>query len=133
ALIIGVVHMIRLVRYDYLRPLRPGSVEKALDTLYTRTPSDLEDPSRVGKELGFPALVDPAEPRGHRLLSKVARLPESVREEIVRDFGSVAKLMAADESDFLRVEGVGETRARQLKAFFDRLHSSAQEWEAILD
>jgi len=41
--------------------------------------------------------------------------------------------MAADESDFLRVEGVGETRARQLKAFFDRLHSSAQEWEAILD
>jgi diadenylate cyclase len=132
-LLLGVDHTMRLVLLDYLRPLRSGSVEKALDTLDTLTPSDLEDPSRVGKELGFPDLDDPAEPRGHRILSKVARLPESVREEIVRDFGSVAKLMAADESDFLRVEGVGETRARQLKAFFDRLHSSAQEWEAILD
>lgn len=132
-LLLGVDHTLRLVLLDYLRPLRPGSVEKALETLDGLTGSDLEDPSRVGKELGFGDLDDPAEARGHRILSKVGRLPESVREEITRDFGSVKKLLSAGETDLHRVEGVGETRARQLRAFFDRLQSSAQEWEAVLD
>ncbi len=132
-LLAGVDHTLRLVLLDYLRPLRPGSVEKALESLDGLLGSELEDPSRVGKELGFGDLDDPAEPRGHRILSKVGRLPESVREEIIRGFGSVKKLLAAAESDLHRVEGVGETRARQLRAFFDRLLSSAQEWEPILD
>ena len=132
-LLLGVDHTLRLVLLDYLRPLRAGAVDRALEALDSLSPTDLEDPSRVGKELGFPDLDDPAEPRGHRILSKVARLPESVRDEIVREFGSVAKLIAADQSDFHRVEGVGETRARPLHAFFDRLQSSAQEWEAVLD
>lgn len=132
-LLLGVDHTLRQVLVDYLRPLRAGAVEKALETLDTISATELEDPSRVGKELGFPELDDPAEPRGHRILSKVARLPENVRDEIVREFGSVAKLLAAGESDFLRVEGVGETRAKQLRAFFERLQSSAQEWEALLD
>ena len=132
-LLLGVDHTLRLVLLDYLRPLRTGAVDRALEALDGLSPTDLEDPSRVGKELGFPDLDDPAEPRGHRILSKVARLPESVRDEIVRDFGSVAKLLSAEESDLHRVEGVGETRAKQLRAFFDRLQSSAQEWEAVLD
>lgn len=117
-LLLGVDHTLRQVLVDYLRPLRAGAVDKALETLDTISATELEDPSRVGKELGFPELDDPAEPRGHRILSKVARLPENVRDEIVREFGSVAKLLAAGESDFLRVEGVGETRAKQLRAFF---------------
>jgi diadenylate cyclase len=132
-LLLGVDHTRRLVLLDYLRPLRAGSLDRALETLDGLSAGELEDPSRVGKELGFPELDDPAEPRGHRILSKVARLPESVREEIVRRFGSVAKLLAASEADFLKVEGVGETRARQLKAFFERLQQSVQEWEALLD
>lgn len=132
-LLLGVDHTLRLVLLDYLRPLRAGAVEKALDALDSLSPPDLEDPSRVGKELGFPDLDDPAEPRGHRILSKVGRLPESVREDIVRGFGSLTKLLAAEERALHRVEGVGETRARQLRAFFDRLEASGQEWEAVLD
>lgn len=132
-LISGVDHTVRLVLLDYVRPIRPGSVERALETLDGLSGSDLEDPSRVGKELGFPDLDDPAEPRGHRVLSQVGRLPDSVRDEIIRHFGSVARLLRADEEQLLAVEGVGETRARQLRRFFDRLQSSAQEWEAVLD
>ncbi len=132
-LISGVDHTVRLVLLDYVRPIRPGSVERALETLDGLSGSDLEDPSRVGKELGFPDLDDPAEPRGHRVLSQVGRLPDSVRDEIIRHFGSVSRLLRADEEQLLAVEGVGETRARQLRRFFDRLQSSAQEWEAVLD
>ncbi|MCI0544567.1 MAG: DNA integrity scanning diadenylate cyclase DisA [Actinobacteria bacterium] len=132
-LLLGVDHTIRLVLLDYVRPVRPGVVDKALETLDGLSGSDLEDPSRVGKELGFPDLDDPAEPRGHRVLSQVGRLPESVREEIVRRFGSVSKLLRADEGQLVTVEGVGETRAAQLLAFFSRLQTSAQEWETFLD
>jgi diadenylate cyclase len=132
-LLLGVDHTIRLVLLDYLRPVRSGAVDRALESLDTLSASDLEDPSRVGKELGFPDLDDPAEPRGHRVLAQVGRLPESVREEIIRQFGSVSKLLMADEAQLVSVEGVGETRARQLLAFFERLQASAQEWEAVLD
>lgn len=132
-LISGVDHTLRLALLDYVRPLRSGSLEKALDSLDSLTATDLEDPFRVGKELGFPDLDDPAEARGHRILSQVGRLPESVRDEIIRHFGSVSRLLRADEQKLLDVEGVGETRARQLKVFFDRLLSSAPEWEAVLD
>jgi diadenylate cyclase len=132
-LLLGVDHTIRLTLLDYLRPVRSGAVDRALEGLDALSASDLEDPSRVGKELGFPDLDDPAEPRGHRVLAQVGRLPESVREEIIRQFGSVSKLLKADEDQLVTVEGVGETRARQLLAYFGRLNASAQEWEAVLD
>jgi len=41
--------------------------------------------------------------------------------------------LAADVADLLKVEGVGETRAGQLRAYFDRLLDSADEWEPVLD
>lgn len=81
----------------------------------------------------FPDLDDPAEARGYRVLSQVGRLPDVVREDIVRHFGSVSKLLGADLASLVAVEGVGETRAGQLRAFFDRLLDSAHEWETILD
>lgn len=129
----GVDHTLRQVLLDYLRPVRSGSVDRALEALDSLTATDMEDPSRVGKELGFPDLDDPAEARGHRILSKVGRLPDAVRDDIIRNFGSVTKLIAASEDQLTTVEGVGETRARQLRAYFDRLRSSAHEWEAVLD
>lgn len=132
-LLSGVDHTMRLVLLDYLKPIRSGSVEKALDIVDSISAPDLEDPSRVGKELGFPDLDDPAEARGHRILAQVGRLPESVRDEIIKGFGSVSKLLGASEDQLIRVEGVGETRAGQLRGYFDRLASMAPEWEAGLD
>lgn len=129
----GVDHTLRLVLLDYLKPVRANSVDRALESLDGLNGTELEDPARVGKELGFPDLDDPAEPRGHRILSKAGRLPESVREDIIRRFGSVSKLLAAEEDQLTGVEGVGATRAGQLRGFFNRLRSSADEWEAVLD
>jgi diadenylate cyclase len=83
--------------------------------------------------LGFPDLDDPAQPRGFRILSQVGRLPDPVRDDIIRHFGSVSKLLNASAEALLGIEGVGETRAGQLRAFFDRLLDSAHEWEPVLD
>jgi diadenylate cyclase len=132
-LVSGVDWTMQAVLQDYVKPLRPGSIDRAIARISELTATDLEDPSRVGKTLGFPDLDDPAEPRGFRILSELGRLPDTVREDIVRHFGSVSKLLAADEEALLSVEGVGETRAAQIKAFLSRLLDLVDEWEPVLD
>jgi diadenylate cyclase len=132
-LLAGVSTVERLTLQDYIKPLRLGAVERAMERLDGLSGPDLEDPARVAKELRFSDLDDPADPRGHRLLSQVGRLPDSVREDIVRYFGSVTKLLRASEDQLIDVEGVGETRARQLLNFFHRLEAAAHEWEPVLD
>jgi diadenylate cyclase len=132
-LLTGVRATEELVLADYLRPLRSGSVEGALRRLGDLSGSELEDPSRVAKEIGLSDLDDPAEARGHRLLSQVERLPDSVRDDIVRHFGSVSRMLKASESQLIDVEGVGGTRAKQLSGFFHRLAKAALEWEHVFD
>ena len=132
-LLSGVEQTKELVLTDYIKPLRSGSVDRALQRLAGLAPNDLEDPLRVAKELGFSELDEPAEARGHRLLSQAGRLRDSVRDDIVRHFGSVERLLKASESQLIDVEGVGETRAKQLISFFRRLEAAAHEWEPVLD
>ena len=132
-LLSGVLSMERLVLQDYIKPLRSGAVNKAIERLAQLNGSELEDASRVGKELGFPDLDDPVEPRGHRLLSMVGRLPDHVREVIVKQFGNVRTILSASEEQLIGVEGVGATRARQLRSFLHRLETAAHEWEPVLD
>lgn len=132
-LLAGVVRTEELVLQDYIKPLRAGSVGRAKTRLDDLSGPDLEDSSRVAKELGFSDLDDPAEARGHRLLSQVGRLPDSVREDIVRHFGTVTRILSASEEQLIAVEGVGETRAEQLLSFFHRLEAAAHEWEPVLD
>ena len=131
-LLSGVDNTMRLVLNDYLRPLRSGAITRAMEAIDSLSPAELEDQARVAKELGFPDLDDPVEARGHRILSQVGRLPDSVREDIVKYFGSVSKLLRASEDQLIEVEGVGGTRASQLGLFLERLQTSAQEWEPIL-
>jgi diadenylate cyclase len=132
-LLSGVDFTKRAVLRDYLRPLRSTAVRQGMEDLSALTANDLEDPSRVGKELGFPDLDDPADPRGYRILSQVGRLPDSVRDDIVRHFGSASRLLRSRVEELLGVEGVGETRAGQLRAYFDRLLDKVDEWEPVLD
>ncbi|HEY6635432.1 MAG TPA: DNA integrity scanning protein DisA, partial [Acidimicrobiia bacterium] len=132
-LLSGVAGTEDLVLQDYIKPLRSGSVERARERLGELSGNDLEDPARVAKELGFTDLDDPADARGHRLLSLAGRLPDGVREDIVRYFGSVTKLLRASDAQLIDVEGVGDTRAQQLISFFRRIEAAAHEWEPVLD
>ena len=56
-----------------------------------------------------------------------------MREDIVRHFGTVTRLLRATEDQLIDVKGVGETRAKQLLTFFNRLEAAAHEWEPVLD
>lgn len=128
-LLSGVEQTMRLVLQDYVKPLRSGAVNRVYDRLTDLPGSDLEDLARIGREIGFPEIDDPAEPRGHRILSQAGRLPESVRNDLVRHFGNLSRILQASRDELTSVEGVGETRAGQLRSYFDRLESLADEWE----
>ena len=100
---------------DYIKPLRNSTIRLAMEEMSACPPPISKIRAGWARELGFPDLDDPADPRGYRLLSQVGRLPDSVRDDIIRHFGSASSLLDARVDELLGVEGVGETRAGQLR------------------
>lgn len=129
----GVEHIRHVTLMDYLKSRKESAIETSTDALVALTGPDLEDPSRVGKSIGLADLDDPATPRGYRLLSKVGRLPDNVREGLVAHFSGFPQLLDAELGELAEVEGIGSTRAAQLRTFFNRLKSAAESWDPDLD
>ena len=131
-LVAGVESDRELVVRDYL-PSRKGrkrrTEEETLDALDQISPSDLLDLSSVARALGYPAGADGLEsnvgPRGHRLLARVPRVPEVVRDRLVEHFGSLQSLLGASVDDLQQVEGIGENRARYIREGLSRLAESS--------
>ena len=113
---------------DYTSTRRLSQANTALERLNALDDSKVHDPTEIGRALGFDELDEPVVPRGYRLLSKVGRLPESVREELVRHFKTLPKMMKASVEQLESVEGIGSTRADYLIHYFDRLHAAAENW-----
>ena len=53
-LLSGVDFTKRAVLRDYIKPLRNSNIRQAMEDLSAMAGTDLEDPSRVGQEMGFP-------------------------------------------------------------------------------
>lgn len=132
-LVAGVDSDRELVVQDYLPRRRAGrkepSAAEALAELDAIGPADLLDLTSVSRALGYPATPEALEtnvsPRGHRVLSRVPRVPEAVRDRLVRHFGSLTALLGASVEDLQRVEGIGENRARHVREGLSRLAESS--------
>jgi diadenylate cyclase len=125
-LMAGVEDDRELIVRDYLPSgRRAPSVTRVLDALAGLSAADLLDLTQVAGAMGLPstpeALDFAVSPRGHRLLSRVPRIPASVLDRIVEHFGGLQKLLAATVDDLQSVEGVGETRARAVREAISRL------------
>jgi diadenylate cyclase len=53
-------------------------------------------------------------PRGFRLLKQVAKIPPSTADNVVECFKDLANLSVADEEALMKVEGIGEKRAKSI-------------------
>jgi diadenylate cyclase len=115
----------RLVIQDYFHEEASWHLEEAMEALSELGTEDLLDLKAVAAMLhlpGGPADLDASmQPRGHRLLSKIPRLPDGVIDRIVERFGNLQKIMRATIDDLDDVEGVGEARARAIKEGLSRL------------
>ena len=118
----------RLVILDYFHEDADWHVGDALEALAELDTDDLLDLKIVASMLHLSGAVDldiSMQPRGHRLLAKIPRLPDGVIDKIVDRFGNLQKIMRATIDDLDDVEGVGEARARAIKEGLSRLAESS--------
>jgi diadenylate cyclase len=92
---------------------------------------DLLDFGRLAELLGYDRKVStldfPVSPRGYRVLGRIPRLPKLVVQRIIREFGGLDEVLAASDEDLEAVEGVGATRAKDIREGVRRL----QEVDAV--
>jgi diadenylate cyclase len=117
-LVEGVDELAENVFADYRKRSGKKSVFARLAAVAT---DELHDLSVLASALGFPEVEEAMEPRGLRALSRVPRLPDSVRHSLASHFRGFQRLLHATVADLEKVEGVGRARAQQLRRFFDRM------------
>lgn len=112
----GVNEIAELVNADYQKrkPRKGISVFMKLDLL---AEDELYDAEAVADTLNLAPLDEHAKPRGARAIARVPRLPNSVRDSILRRFTSYEKLVAASADDLAKVDGVGKARARTILTY----------------
>ena len=69
----------------------------------------------MGYDRKLNTLDFPVTPRGYRILGRIPRLPESIVENVVREFGSFDLLLGATSGELESVEGVAEVRAKEIR------------------
>jgi diadenylate cyclase len=126
-LLLGVHRTAARVYADYAR-VYPPDIEDPLEPLADIDTEHLSDPSRVAAQLDLGPLDSQARARGYRILDRLPRLPDAVKDSLVDRFGSLQGLLHASVADLDEVEGVGRTRARQLRNYFDRLLDTTRGW-----
>ncbi len=120
----------RAVLRDYVESSAAWTPERALDALSLLPADALLDPKAVARAVRIARLGEdldsPLQAKGHRLLARIPRLPETIVVRIVGRFGSLQKLLQATVADLCAIEGIGEARASAIKEGLDRLVESSR-------
>lgn len=127
-LLSGTEGMRELLIRDYsATPVTAAEGAAIAATLQTFPTKDMIEISSLIRTLGY--TVESADtsvkPRGHRLLTRIPRLPSSVIDRLVAHFGALQGLLGATAADLQAVEGIGETRARSIREGLSRLAEAA--------
>lgn len=106
-----------------------AQIAAGLERLDALTDADLLLPGPVARSLGLPAEPEDLDgqltSRGHRMLAHIPRLRPVQITALVERFGSVPALLAAEQSDFADVEGVGALWSRHVTQWLAGLRSGA--------
>ena len=60
-------------------------------------------------------------PRGYRVLGRIPRIPKLVVQKIIQELGGLEEVLAASDADLAAVDGVGPTRAKDIREGLRRL------------
>jgi diadenylate cyclase len=126
-LLAGVGTTVREVYSDYARGFPPKT--DPLGALAELDTEHLSDAGQVAAQLDLGPLDSQARPRGYRILNRIPRLPDAVKTSLIEHFETLQGLLESTVGDLDQVEGVGRTRARQLRHYFDRLLETTRAWE----
>lgn len=120
-----VAQIAELVNMDYQprKPRKGTSMWKKLDAL---DDDDLFSAEVIADTLGYPPLDQSVTPRGIRALAEIPRLPDNVRDAILRRFGTYERLVNASTDQLAEVEGVGAARAATIQNYLSRFNGSGR-------
>lgn len=114
-----------LVIKDYYTISDGRTLDSVLSDMSALSPEDLLDLTNFSKILGYGSNVNTLDesvlPRGHRILSKIPRLPLPIIDNVVEGFGTLQNILTASIKELDDVEGIGEVRARSIKEGLRRL------------
>ena len=75
----------------------------------------------LGNVLSKLPLDDISVSKGYRVLARLPNLPENLHDQIIQKFKTLPKLLTASPEKLYEVEGIGRSRAQQLRDYFDTL------------
>jgi diadenylate cyclase len=110
---------------DYLVDNSEPSFLAAMEALPRLPNQDLLDFGRLSELMGYDRKLNtldfPVTPRGYRTLGRIPRLPQSIVDNVVREFRSFDLLLGATSGELESVEGVAEVRAKEIREGLRRL------------
>jgi diadenylate cyclase len=113
-----------LVR-DYSVEDSEENLQSVLSTLAHLPHQDVLDFGRLAEMLGYDRKMNtldfPVAPRGYRVLGRIPRLPRLVAQKIIQELGGLEEVLAASNAELEAVDGVGETRAKDIREGIRRL------------
>jgi len=110
---------------DYQASSPSPATREALSALGKLPYRELLSFETIAEVLGYPRSVDALDrsvaPRGFRVLAHIPRLPDGVIDRVVGELGGLEAIVRASHRELEAVEGVGPTRAREIREGLRRL------------
>ena len=110
---------------DYVVEPSDETFALVVDSLARLPHQDLLDFGRLSELLGYDRKANtldlPVQSRGHRILSRIPRLPRRVIGSIVAEFGGLDEILAATDAEIEAADGVGDLRAKDIREGLRRL------------
>jgi diadenylate cyclase len=116
-----------LVIRDYYRE-RPGvSAETVAEKINSLSQEELMNLGSISQALGYGPNLRSVDsymtPRGYHILQGINRLPAQIIDNLVKQFGTLKAIIAANKDQLDEVEGVGEVLAERIRSGLSLLSS----------
>ena len=117
----GVRNTLELVLKDHLPAKRFRNINKAVDEIANLTYEELNSIQHLGSVLFMESLDEVSTSKGYRILARLPGLPDNLHDSLIQKFKTLPNLLTASTDKLFEVEGIGRSRAQQLREYFDTL------------
>ena len=117
----GVLNTLNLVLKDHLPSKKFRTTIKANNEISKLSYDELNAVEHLGNVLSKLPLDDISVSKGYRVLARLPNLPENLHDQIIQKFKTLPKLLSSSPEKLYEVQGIGRSRAQQLRDYFDTL------------
>ncbi len=117
----GVRNTLNLVLKDHLPAKKFRNINKAVEELSNLTYEELNTIQHLGSVLFMEPLDEISVSKGYRVLGRLPGLPDNLHDSLIQKFKTLPNLLNASTEKLFEVEGIGRSRAQQLREYFDTL------------